>query len=81
MRQALRVDGTGVSRTLLDLSEFALMDAGAINVLAAAQRDAVSADGWTGLASLRAAVQRVVEIVGLDTVVPCHPTLRQALTS
>ncbi|MEU3248875.1 MULTISPECIES: hypothetical protein [unclassified Streptomyces] len=57
------------------------MDAGAINVLAAAQRDAVSADGWTGLASLRAAVQRVVEIVGLDTVVPCHPTLRQALTS
>ncbi|MFD9286394.1 hypothetical protein ACFWD7_56475 [Streptomyces mirabilis] len=49
--------------------------------MAAAQRDAASADGWIRLASLRATVQRVVEMVGLDTVIPCYPTLRQALTS
>lgn len=46
-----------MSRTLLDLRELAFTDASAINVLAAAQRDAASADAWIRLASLRAAVQ------------------------
>lgn len=75
LRQALRIDGTRA------LSALAFLDASAISALAAAQRDAASADGWIRLASLRATVQRVVEMVGLDTVIPCYPTLRQALTS
>lgn len=81
LRQALRIDGARASRTLLDLGALAFLDASAISALAAAQRDAASADGWIRLASLRATVQRVVEMVGLDTVIPCYPTLRQALTS
>lgn len=48
--------------------------------LAAARRDAVTADGWIRLAVLTEPVQRVLEIVGLDTIIACHPTLAQALT-
>ncbi|MGW7611639.1 hypothetical protein ACWGKW_31165 [Streptomyces sp. NPDC054766] len=48
--------------------------------LAAARRDAVTADGWIRLAVLTEPVQRVLEIVGLDTIIACYPTLAQALT-
>lgn len=33
------------------------------------------------MAALSAPVKRVVTIVGLDTIIPCYPTLREALAA
>ncbi|MER5387300.1 hypothetical protein ABT040_45005 [Streptomyces sp. NPDC002688] len=48
-------------------------------VLAAAHRDADAAGGWIRMAALTQPVRRVVEIVDLDTIITCCPTLAQAL--
>ncbi|WP_406368535.1 hypothetical protein OG788_45735 [Streptomyces sp. NBC_00647] len=65
---------TGV-RDLLVFGEGAV----AAVVLAAAHRDADAAGGWMRMAALSQPVRRVVEIVGLDTIITCCPTLAQAL--
>ncbi|WP_392973098.1 STAS domain-containing protein [Streptomyces sp. LN245] len=79
LAEALQIDGNGPVQLVLDFSAVTFMDSSAISVLAAARRDATSADGWIRMAALTAPVQRVVEIVGLDTIIPCYPTLSQAL--
>ncbi|MGW3661869.1 STAS domain-containing protein [Streptomyces sp. NPDC005141] len=79
LRQALRIDGNGRAQLVLDFSAVTFMDSSGVNVLVAAHRDAASGDGWIRMAALTAPVQRVVEIVGLDTIIACYPTLPQAL--
>lgn len=79
LAEALQTDGNGPVQLVLDFSAVTFMDSSAISVLAAARRDATSAGGWIRMAALTAPVQRVVEIVGLDTIIPCYPTLSQAL--
>ncbi|MCX4993154.1 MULTISPECIES: STAS domain-containing protein [unclassified Streptomyces] len=82
LRQALEIGADGsTGRLVLDFSGVIFMDSSGISVLAAARRDAASAGGWIRMASLRAPARRVVEIVGLDTVIPCYPTLSRALLS
>ncbi|MGW3818775.1 STAS domain-containing protein [Streptomyces sp. NPDC005046] len=79
LRQALRIDGNGRAQLVLDFSAVTFMDSSGVNVLVAAHRDAASGDGWIRMAALTTPVQRVVEIVGLDTIIACYPTLPQAL--
>ncbi|MGW3816916.1 STAS domain-containing protein [Streptomyces sp. NPDC005046] len=79
LRQALRMGDDGPVRLVLDFSAVTFMDSSGISVLAAARRDATSAGGWIRMAALTAPVHRVIEIVGLDTIIPCYPTLPQAL--
>ncbi|MET7988758.1 MULTISPECIES: STAS domain-containing protein [unclassified Streptomyces] len=80
LRKALRVEDDDPSPlTVLDLSGVTFMDSSAINVLVAANRDAAAADGWLRMAALTEPVRRVVDIVGLDTVIDCYPTLAEAL--
>ncbi|WP_406368524.1 STAS domain-containing protein [Streptomyces sp. NBC_00647] len=79
LRQALRVEEDSAPLTVLDLSAVTFMDSSAISVLAAAHRDADAAGGWMRMAALSQPVRRVVEIVGLDTIITCCPTLAQAL--
>lgn len=55
------------------------MDSSGINILISAHRALTGAGGWLRLAALSAPVLRTVQIVGLDTVIDCHPTLDQAL--
>lgn len=82
LRQALRLGEESASAvTVLDLGAVTFMDSSAINVLVAANRDATAAGGRLRMAALSGPVQRVVEIVGLDTIIPCYPTLAQALTT
>ncbi|MEU8788300.1 STAS domain-containing protein [Streptomyces sp. NPDC048643] len=81
LRQALQIHD-GESRTsVLDLGGVTFIDSSAINVLVAAHREATSAGGWIRLAALTAPVKRVVELVGIDTVIGCYPTLAQALAA
>ncbi|TXJ77513.1 anti-sigma factor antagonist [Streptomyces lavendulae] len=55
------------------------MDSSGINILISAHRALTKAGGWLRLAALSAPVLRTVQIVGLDTVIDCHPTVDQAL--
>ncbi|MFE9813408.1 STAS domain-containing protein [Streptomyces sp. NPDC005227] len=81
LRHILQSDGGTSARWVLDLSGTTFMDSSAIEVLFVARRDTAAAGGWIRMAGLTALVQRVVEIVGLDTVIECYPTLPQALAA
>ncbi|MEW2168158.1 STAS domain-containing protein [Streptomyces sp. NPDC007084] len=78
LARALRVDGGGPVKSVVDFGAVTFIDSSAISVLATAHRDARAAGGWVRLAALSTPVRRVVELVGLDTVIDCYPTLAAA---
>ncbi|MCW8102717.1 STAS domain-containing protein [Streptomyces tauricus] len=82
LTQALQpTDTTTPFRIVLDLSGVTFMDSSGINVLVTLHQTAIRTQGWLRLAAPPEAVQRVLHVVGLDGVIPCHPTLDQALTA
>lgn len=81
LRQALDADDGASSQTVLDLGAVTFIDSSAVSVLASARRDAAAAGGGLRMAALTSPVARVVEIVGLDTIIPCYPTLPEALAA
>ncbi|GGU41955.1 STAS domain-containing protein [Streptomyces coeruleorubidus] len=66
-------------RTVVDLSGVTFMDSSGINALIAAHQGMSDAQGWLRIAGAQASVLRVLELVGLDQVIGCHPTVAQAL--
>ncbi|MFC8194049.1 STAS domain-containing protein [Streptomyces sp. NPDC060006] len=68
-------------RTVADLSGVTFMDSSGINVLVLAHRATSSAQGWLRIANASEAVLRVLQVVGLDDIIPCHPSVEQALTT
>jgi anti-anti-sigma factor len=73
-------DGHPPVRTVVDLSGVTFMDSSGINVLVTAHQQAAGSQGWLRIAAAQDSVLRVLQIVGLDHVIDCHPTLEQALT-
>lgn len=71
-------DGTPPPRTVVDLSDVTFMDSSGINVFIAAHHTVKEAAGWLRIAAPRESVLRVIQLIGLDAVIPCHPTLEQA---
>jgi stage II sporulation protein AA (anti-sigma F factor antagonist) len=72
-------DPTAGERVVLDLSEVTFMDSSGVNALVAAHQATHAAQGWLRLAGVRRAVLRTLQLVGLDTLVDCHPTVEDAL--
>jgi anti-anti-sigma factor len=68
-------------RIVVDLSGVTFMDSSGINVFVAAYQQVSGAQGWLRIAGAQQSVLRVLQIVGVDTVVPCHPTIEQALNT
>ncbi|MFI1207334.1 STAS domain-containing protein [Streptomyces sp. NPDC020802] len=68
-------------RVVADLSGVTFMDSSGINTFVAAHRHVRDVQGWLRIAGAREPVMRVLQIVGLDTVVTCHPTTEQALNA
>ncbi|MFI1726464.1 STAS domain-containing protein [Streptomyces sp. NPDC020489] len=80
LRQGLDSAAATGPRIVLDLQQVTFMDSSGLNVLIAAHQNATGAGGWLRLAGMPAAVQRTVQIVGLDSVIACYDTLPDALT-
>ncbi|MFJ3714286.1 STAS domain-containing protein [Streptomyces sp. NPDC090057] len=80
--RALDVSGLGERpRVIVDMARVTFIDSSGINVLLAAHRDLTAADGWLRLANASAYVLRTLQIVGIDTLVPCCGSVREALTA
>ncbi|MDR6978356.1 anti-anti-sigma factor [Streptomyces sp. 3330] len=76
----LRADGaTPPSRIVVDLSGVTFMDSSGINVFVAAHQAVSAGEGWLRIAAAQDPVLQVLRLVGIDTLIPCHPTLEQAL--
>ncbi|MER5472831.1 STAS domain-containing protein [Streptomyces sp. NPDC002935] len=68
-------------RTVADLTGVTFMDSSGINALIGAHRAATDAQGWIRLAGAQQSVLRVMQLVGIDELIPCYPTVSQALES
>lgn len=67
-------------RTVVDLSGVTFMDSSGLRAIIMAYRATQNTQGWIRLAAPTPAVRRVVEIIGLDTVIDSYPSVDQALT-
>ncbi|MFD9394863.1 STAS domain-containing protein [Streptomyces sp. NPDC060000] len=81
LRQALDASGTPRPRIVVDLSRVTFMDSTGINIFIAAHHSLTEAGGWKRLAAPTEAVMRTLQIVGVDAVIDCRDTLRQALSN
>ncbi|XIG72340.1 anti-anti-sigma factor (plasmid) [Streptomyces sp. SGAir0957] len=80
LRQALDEAGTApVPNIVLDLSAVTFLDSTSLNLFLIARRHATEAGGWLRLAAPSAPVQRLLSIVGVDTVIGVYPTTAAAL--
>ncbi|MFI0811950.1 STAS domain-containing protein [Streptomyces echinatus] len=81
LRQGLDVSGTPRPRLVIDMHGVTFMDSTGINILIAAHRTVTEAGGWLRLAAPTGPVRRLLSIVGVDAVIDCRETLRQALSN
>ncbi|MFJ7417240.1 STAS domain-containing protein [Streptomyces uncialis] len=80
--EALRTGhDAGPPRIVADLREVTFMDSSGISVFVSAHQEASGAGGWVRIAGAQGPVLRVLEMVGIDTAIPCHPTVQQALAA
>ena len=79
----LREDGTvpPPPRIVADLSGVTFLDSSGINVFIAVHRQVSEAQGWLRIAGAQKSVLRVLTLVGVDTFIPCHPTIEHALNT
>jgi anti-anti-sigma factor len=74
-------DGAMPPRIVVNLSDVTFMDSSGINVFVAAYQAMSDAQGWLRVAGAQESVLRLLQLVGLDQVIDCRPTLEQALTA
>ncbi|MFF7331718.1 STAS domain-containing protein [Streptomyces sp. NPDC090306] len=72
--------GPAAARTVVDFSRTTFMDSSGVNVLIRAH-GSVPDGGWLRIAGATGAVLRVVELVGLDQMIDCYPTVREAISA
>ncbi|MFF7549615.1 STAS domain-containing protein [Streptomyces canus] len=78
----MSADGTvAPPRIVADLSGVSFMDSSGINVFIAAYQQVDGAQGWLRIAGAQGPVLRVLAMVGVDALIPCHPTVEQALNA
>lgn len=79
LTHALRMQDAGPPRIVIDMGQVTFMDSSGINILIAAHQDLTEAGGWLRLAAPTGAVLRVLQLVGVDQFIACHPSLNEAL--
>ncbi|OQQ13750.1 hypothetical protein B0675_26215 [Streptomyces sp. M41(2017)] len=73
------IQGPAPKRIVVDFTQVTFMDSTGINVLVSTYRALQGSDGWIRVAGAAEGVLRVIQIVGVDTVIPCYSALEQAL--
>jgi stage II sporulation protein AA (anti-sigma F factor antagonist) len=73
--------GTAPPKIVADLSGVTFMDSSGINVFVTAYQRVSDAKGWLRIAGAQDSVVRVLQLVGLDTLISCYPTVEQALNA
>ncbi|MGW4600574.1 STAS domain-containing protein [Streptomyces sp. NPDC004457] len=81
LRRALDTSHTPRPRVVVDMHQVTFMDSSGINILIAAHQALSEAGGWLRLAAIGESVMRTISLVGVDAVIDCRETLRQALTN
>ncbi|MFJ4873368.1 STAS domain-containing protein [Streptomyces sp. NPDC088757] len=74
-------EATAPPRVVADLEGVSFMDSSGINAFILAHQHLIAQQGWLRIAGAQEAVQRVLHLIGVDTVIDCHPTLEQALNA
>ncbi|MFE8937935.1 STAS domain-containing protein [Streptomyces sp. NPDC007872] len=74
-------DTASPPRVVADLESVSFMDSSGINAFLLAHQHLTAQQGWLRIAGAQEAVQRVLHLIGVDTVVDCHPTVEQALNA
>ncbi|MGW0874169.1 STAS domain-containing protein [Streptomyces sp. NPDC002740] len=67
------------SRIVVDLSGVTFMDSSGITVFVTTHQTVSSTGGWVRIAAAQKPVLHVLQLVGIDALITCHPTLEQAL--
>ncbi|MER5452827.1 STAS domain-containing protein [Streptomyces sp. NPDC002766] len=80
LRQSLDAISTPRPRVVVDMRQVTFMDSSGINILIAAHHTLSEAGGWLRLAALGPTVMRTIRLVGIDALIDCRESLRQALT-
>ncbi|MEU7423773.1 STAS domain-containing protein [Streptomyces sp. NPDC040750] len=80
LSKALEVSDAARPRIVVDLRQVTFMDASGIDILIAAHQAVTTAGGWLRLVGPTGSVMRIPQIVGVDALTDCRPTLREALT-
>ncbi|MET7436219.1 STAS domain-containing protein [Streptomyces sp. NPDC004082] len=81
LREALVGGSAPARRTVIDLGEVSFMDSTGLNLLLDVHLAASNDGGWVRLANVSERVSRILEIVGVNQVIPVYATLRLALTA
>ncbi|MFJ4873355.1 STAS domain-containing protein [Streptomyces sp. NPDC088757] len=77
LRQTLLPEGQPVLPVVADMSGVTFLDSSGINVLLRVSQQV----SRLRIAAPAESVRRVLALVGADAVLPCHPTLEDALTA
>ncbi|HZN22259.1 MAG TPA: STAS domain-containing protein [Gaiellaceae bacterium] len=72
-------DAGFAKRLVLDLSQCTFLDSSAVRVLVSSVRDSEAAGGSLALVVTDPGILRVLEISGIDTMIPVHDNLDAAL--
>ncbi|MEV7815516.1 STAS domain-containing protein [Streptomyces flaveolus] len=81
LRQALDACGTPRPRIVVDMRQVTFMDSSGINIFVACHQQVSEAQGWVRIADAQESVLRLVELVGIDALITCHPSVEQALSA
>lgn len=79
VRRALLPSGDPAPFTVVDLASVSFMDSAGVNALIQAHHAARSRDGWIRLAACSPMILRVLDTLGIDGLLRCYPTVREAL--
>ncbi|PWI06479.1 anti-anti-sigma factor [Streptomyces sp. NWU339] len=80
LRQALDFSDAYRPRFVIYLRQVTFLDSTGINILITAHQAVTAAGGWLRLAGPSESVLRTLQIVGIDDVIDCRSTLREAIS-
>ncbi|MER6695314.1 STAS domain-containing protein [Streptomyces minutiscleroticus] len=81
LRQVLTADRDDLpARMVIDLKRVTFMDSSGLHALLDLHDATRDKPGWIRLSGIQPAVQRLIELSGLDAVFDCYPTVHHALT-